>query len=414
MAKGTFRSLKVFNYRVWAGGALISNIGTWMQRTAQDWLVLTELTHHSATAVGVVMGLQFGPQLLLLPWTGYAADRFDRRKLLMATQAAMGVLALVLGLLVITGQVQLWQVDVLAFLSGCVSAVDGPARQTFVSDLVGDDGLSNAVALNSTSVNAAQMVGPAVAGVVIAAVGSGWAILINGASFGAVLASLFYLRRSELHPNTRASQARGNLMEGFRYVRSRPDIGAILWMLFLIGTFGMNFPIFISTMSVSVFHKGAGQYGLSTSIMAIGSVTGALLSARRAKPRIVLLSAGAALFGLGLAFAACMPSYALFCLALVVIGVAAQTFTTTANSTLQLSTEPAMRGRVMAIFFAIALGGTPIGAPIVGWVVDHFGPRWGLGVGAAAGLAAALIGILYLTRYREHTGPSLTDEETIP
>ena len=167
-------------------------------------------------------------------------------------------------------------------------------------------------------------------------------------------------------------------------------------------------------MSVSVFHKGAGQYGLSTSIMAIGSVTGALLSARRAKPRIVLLSAGAALFGLGLAFAACMPSYALFCLALVVIGVAAQTFTTTANSTLQLSTEPAMRGRVMAIFFAIALGGTPIGAPIVGWVVDHFGPRWGLGVGAAAGLAAALIGILYLTRYREHTGPSLTDEETIP
>lgn len=197
MAKDTFSSLRVFNYRVWTAGSFVSNVGTWMQRTAQDWLVLTELTHHSATAVGVVMGLQTGPQLLLLPWTGYAADRFDRRKLLIVTQAASGILALVLGLLVVTGLVQLWHVYVLAFLSGCVNAVDMPARQTFVSDLVGDEGLSNAVALNSTSMNVALMIGPAVAGIVIAAVGSGWAFLINASSFAAVLASLCSLRKSE-------------------------------------------------------------------------------------------------------------------------------------------------------------------------------------------------------------------------
>jgi MFS family permease len=397
----TFRSLRIFNYRLWAGGALISNVGTWMQRIAQDWLVLTELTHHSATAVGVVMGLQFGPQLLLLPWTGYAADRFDRRKLLMATQAAMGALALVLGLLVITGQVQLWHVDVLAFLSGCVNAVDGPARQTFVSDLVGDDDLSNAVALNSTSMNAAQMIGPAVAGVTIAAVGSGWAILINGASFGAVLASLFFLRMSELHPNARAGQARGNLAEGFRYVRSRPDIGAILWMLFLIGTFGLNFPIFISTMSVMIFHGGAGQYGFLTSVMAVGTLVGALLAAGRGKPRFGILPIAAAIFGIGFALAAIMPKAWLFGGALAIIGVSGMTFVNATSSLMQLSTPPVMRGRVMALRLAIGLGAVPIGAPIVGWVADDFGPRWALGVGAASGFAAAAVALRYLVS-RKH------------
>ena len=396
MKTATFRSLRIFNYRLWAGGALISNIGTWMQRTAQDWLVLTELTHHSATAVGVVMGLQFGPQLLLLPWTGYAADRFDRRNLLMATQAAMGMLALVLGVLVITGQIQLWHVDVLAFLSGCVSAVDGPARQTFVSDLVGDDDLSNAVALNSTSMNAAQMIGPAVAGVAIAAVGSGWAILINGASFGAVLASLFYLRMSELHPNTRAGQARGNLVEGFRYVRSRPDIGAILWMIFLIGTFGLNFPIFILTMSVKIFHGGADQYGFLTSVMAVGTLVGALLAAGRDKPRFGILPIAAAIFGIGFALAAIMPNAWLFGVALAIIGVSGMTFVNATSSLMQLSTPPVMRGRVMALRLAIGLGAVPIGAPIVGWVADTLGPRWALGVGAASGFAAAAVALRYL------------------
>ncbi len=400
MVKGTFRSLRVFNYRVWAGGALVSNIGTWMQRTAQDWLVLTQLTPHSATAVGIVMGLQFGPQLLLLPWTGYAADHFDRRKLMMATQAAMGVLALALGLLTITGLVQLWHVYVFAFLSGSVTAVDAPARQTFVSDLVEEHHLSNAVALNSTSFNLARMVGPAIAGVVIAAVGSGWAFLINAASFAAVLVSLGFLRVSELRVIARASRTRGSLLQGFAYVRSRDDLKAILWMLFLIGTFGLNFPIFISTMSVKVFHGGASQYGMLTSAMAVGTLAGALLAAGRERPRFRLLPVGAVVFGLGLAFAAITPNAWLFAVTLVIVGIAALTFTNATTSLMQLSTEPGMRGRVLALRLAVGVGTTPLGAPIVGWVADTFGPRWALAVGGASGMAAAGVALHYLMKLR--------------
>ena len=397
---GTFRSLRNFNYRVWASGAIVSNVGTWMQRTAQDWLVLTELTRHNATSVGIVMSLQFGPQMLLLPLTGYAADHFDRRKLLFATQAAMGSLALCLGLLTVTGIVQLWEVYVFAGLLGCVTAFDSPVRQTFVSDLVGESDLSNAVALNSTSFNAARMIGPAAAGLLIASVGTGWVFLINALSFVAVLGSLRMLRLSELHLKPRAVRSRGSFVDGFKYVWTRPDLKAALLMLFLIGTFGLNFPIFISTMSVTAFHAGASQYGLLSSTMAIGSVTGALLSARRARPRMALLLGAAAVFGVGCAAAAVMPNYVLFGMALVVIGVSTQTFTTSTNSLVQLSTEPAMRGRVIAILLAIALGGTPLGAPVVGWVADRFGPRWALGVGAASGIAAAFVGLLYLIKYR--------------
>jgi MFS family permease len=397
---GTFRSLQTFNYRMWAGGAFVSNVGTWMQRTAQDWIVLTQLTHHNATAVGVVMSLQFGPQVLLLPLTGFAADHLDRRKLLFVTQGSMGALALGLGVLTVAGLVQLWQVYVFAFLLGCVSAFDAPARQTFVSELVVEADVSNAVGLNSTSFNAARMIGPAIAGVLIAAVGSGWVFLINAASFVAVLCSLSLLRVDALHRTDRAHRTRGSLVEGFRYVWKRPDLKAMLLMLFLIGTFGLNFPIFISTMSVTVFHAGAGQYGVLSSVMAIGSVAGALLAARREKPHIAILLAGGAVFGFGCAMAAIMPNHWLFGLALVLIGVSAQTFTTTVNSMVQLSTEPAMRGRVVAILLAIALGGTPIGAPIVGWVADAWGPRWALGIGAASGFGAAIVGVCYLMKYR--------------
>lgn len=395
-----FRSLAGVNYRIWAAGAIVSNVGTWMQRTAQDWIVLTQLTHNNAAAVGFVMALQFGPQLLLLPVTGWAADHLDRRKLLMATQGAMGALGLGLGILTVTGAVQLWHVYIFALLLGVVAAFDAPARQTFVSELVAGPNLSNAVALNSASFNVARLIGPAVAGLLTAAVGAGWVFLINAASFGAVLLSLAMLRQEHLYRAERAKRARGGLVEGFRYVRRRPDIMVILVMVFLIGTFGLNFPIFISTMSVSVFHQGAGEYGILSSIMAIGSVVGALLSARRDRPRVSLLFAGAAFFGFGCALAAVMPTYWLFALALIVIGVSSQTLMTTANGTVQMTTDPVLRGRVMAIYMAIFMGGTPVGAPIVGWVADTFGPRWAMGVGAASGFAAALVGVFYLVKYR--------------
>ena len=395
---GVLRSLRGFNYRVWVAGAFVSNIGTWVQRTAQDWLVFTQLTDHDASAVGLVMALQFGPQLLLLPWTGFAADHFNQRKLLMVTQAAMGGLALALGVLTVTGVVQLWHVYIFAFLFGSAAAFDAPVRQTFVAELVGEADLHNAVALNSTSFNAARMIGPAVSGVTITAIGTGWAFLINGASFVAVLISLAVLRLAELRSNARAHLAKGSFTEGFRYVWSRPDLKAILVMLFLIGTFGMNFSIFISTMAVSVFHADALGYGLLSSIMAVGTVAGALLNARRERPRFSLLLVGAGVFGLGCTLAAVSPGYWFFAGALVIIGVAALTFNNTTNSLMQLSTEPAMRGRVMALRVSVALGGTPIGAPIVGWVANTFGPRWALGVGAASGFIAALVALWVLTR----------------
>lgn len=323
---GTFRSLRSTNYRIWAAGALVSYIGTWMQRTAQDWLVLTQLTPHNAAAVGIVMSLQFGPQLLLLPWTGFAADHYDQRKLLIATQATMGVLALTLGVLTVTGIVQLWQVYVFAFLSGCASAFDAPVRQIFVAELVGEKDLSNAIALNSTSFNMARMIGPAVAGLTIASVGTGWAFLLNGSSFFAVLASLFFLRVSGQHAKVRALRTKGSLTEGLRYVWARPDLKAILLMLFLIGTFGMNFPIFISTMAVTVFHTDARGYGLLTSTLAIGTIVGALLAAGRERPQFKSLLSGAAIFGVGCTLAALAPNYGLFAVALVIIGVGAMTF----------------------------------------------------------------------------------------
>lgn len=398
---GTFRSLRVRNYRLWAAGALVSNVGTWMQRTAQDWLVLTHLTDHNATAVGIVMALQFGPQLVLLPLTGLAADRLNRRKLLMFTQGAMGLLALGLGLLTISGAAQLWHVYVFALLLGCVAAFDAPARQTFVAELVSEADLSNAVALNSTSFNAARMVGPAVAGLVIAATGPGEAFLVNALSFIAVLGALACLRQRELFARGGTEGARkGSLMEGFRYVWARPDLRALLAMLFLVATFGLNFPIYISTMSVGAFHGGPGQYGVLSSVMAIGSVTGALMAARRQQPRFGLIMIGAAVFGFGCLAAALMPNLVGFGLALIVTGVAAQTLTTSTNSLVQLSTDPALRGRVIAILLATLLGSTPIGAPVVGWVADAFGPRWALGVAAASGLLSAAIGLRYLVKYR--------------
>jgi MFS family permease len=398
---GTFRSLRSFNFRLWTAGALVSNAGTGMQRVAQDWLVLTQLTHHNASALGIVMGLQFAPQLLLLPWTGLAADRLNQRKLLMLTQATMGVFALIMGVLTIAGVIRLWHVYVLAFLSGSGAALDAPVRQTFVAEMVGDEDLPNAVALNSTSFNASQMIGPAVAGLLIAKVGIGWAFLLNGLSFAAVLLSMSFFRLSELRASVRAHRTTSGFLEGFRYVWSKPDIRTILVMLFLIGTFGFNFPIFISTMAVNVFHSDARAFGLLSSILAVGSVSGALFAAGRRKPGLVSLAMGAGVLGMGFALAALAPGYWWFAAALAVSGAAALTFTNGTNSIMQLSTEPSMRGRVMALRVGVALGGMTIGAPIIGGVANYFGPRWSLAVGAGACFTATLVAVYVLARRKE-------------
>ncbi len=388
----TFRSLGIFNYRVLFFGAFISNIGTWMQRTAQDWIVLTKLTNHDAAAVGVTLALQFGPQLLLMPISGLIADRVNRRKLLVCTQLGMGILGLGLGLIVLANVATLWELYAFAFALGVVAAIDAPVRQTFVSELVSEKHIPNAVALNSASFNGARMIGPAVAGVLIAVIGSGWVFIINAASFAAMLAALALIRPGELNLSKKSAKRGGQIRAGWKYVGSRPDIVVVLIMVFLVGTFGFNFPIFTSTMALA-FHQGANGYGLLSSVMAIGSVLGSLLAARREKPRIFIVTLAAAGFGLSILTAALMPNYWSFAAVLIVVGLSSLTMMTSANAYVQTTTAPAMRGRVMALYMAIFAGGTPIGAPLVGWVANVAGPRWALGVGAAAGIAAAGVAI---------------------
>jgi MFS family permease len=389
-----FRSLAGRDYRVWFVGALVSNIGAWMQATAQNWVVLTELTANDALAVGITMALQFAPQLLLVPITGLIADRFERRKILMVTQTCLMLLGLALGLLLILGHAQLWHLYGFALALGIVNAVDTPARQTFVADLVSGSNMSNAVALNSASFNAARMIGPAVAGLLIVLVGSGWVFVINAATFLAVLVALWMLRGMHVRRMPRVS-SRGQFVAGFRYVAGRPDLVIVFVIVFIIGAFGMNFPIFSSTMAVE-FGRGAGEYGLLNSIIAIGSLTGALLAARRerARMRVIILASG--FFGVAALLAALMPTFWTFAASTILIGFGAVTILTTANGYVQTTTEPDLRGRVMALYMAILVGGTPVGAPIVGAVAAEWGPRWALGLAAIAAGAAALIGLGWL------------------
>jgi MFS family permease len=391
----TFRALKHFNYRIWVAGALVSNLGTWIQRTAQTWLVLTYLTNKNATAMGITLSLQFGPSLVLLPWTGFVADHYNQRRVLILTQAALGLVALALGTLTLTGAVELWHVYMLALLQGCFIAFDAPVRQTFVGELVGTKDLPNAVALNSTSFNAARMIGPALAGIMIASIGTGWSFIANGLSFGAVLISLMLLRTNELHPIARASRASGSLMGGVRYILQRHDLTANIIMLFFIGTFGLNFQLFISVMATQVFNADASQFGRLNSIMAVGTVVGGLVAAG-SEPRFGKLISSTLMFSLGCGLAALAPGYWFFAAMLVPIGIASLTFTNTSNSLMQINTDPDMRGRVLALRMAIVAGCTPLGAPLVGWVADSFGPRWSLAVATVSGLIAAAVALWYM------------------
>lgn len=389
----TFASLSIRNYRIYALGAIVSNVGTWMGRVAQDWVVLTELTDHSASALGIVTGLQFLPMLVLAPWTGAVVDRYPKRVLLYVTQAALGLAALAGGVLVVTGTAALWHFYLLALVTGIATAFDNPTRQTFVSEMVPRERLSNAVALNSASFNLGRLIGPAVAGLVIAGIGSGQALLVNSLSFVTVIVALLSMRASELTPAPRVT-GRGSALEGLRYVRGRPDIVLVMVLIFVLGTFGMNFQITIALMATQVFGKGAEQYGLLGSVMAIGSLSAALLAARRSEPRLRVLLLSLVGFTFAATGAALAPTYATFAVALPACGLTALTAMTTANAMVQMRTEATMRGRVMALYMAIFFGGTPLGAPIIGWIGDVLGPRWTIGIGAAAvGITLVVVSI---------------------
>lgn len=382
----TFHSFRYVNYRLWFTGAFVANIGTWMQRVAQDWLVLTVLSNDSGIAVGVTTALQFAPALFLSAWAGLLADRLDRRKLLMATQVGMGVLAGALGLLVMSGSAQLWHVYVFAGLLGCVSAIDGPARQTFVADMVPADRLANAVGLNSASFNAARMIGPGLAGLLIAWVGTGWVFMINAVTFAATIVALARMRVDELQPVPHVARGKGQIREAMRYVRRRSDIIVVMVVVGVVSTFGLNFQLTSAVMARTEFGKGPGEYGILGSVLAIGSLSGALLAARRERPRVRLVVGSALAFGVASGVMALMPTYPLYALATIPVGFASLTMLTTANATIQMSTAPAMRGRVLALYIVVFLGATPVGSPVVGWVAETFGARWSIGIGSIASL----------------------------
>ncbi|QAY63596.1 MFS transporter [Xylanimonas allomyrinae] len=380
----TFTSLRQPNYRLWFGAALVANVGTWMQRVGQDWVVLTHLTNNSGTAVGITTALQFLPFLLLSPYAGLLADRLPRRKLLMATQAAMGVLAFVLAALTLSGTVQLWHVYTLAFLLGVASAIDSPVRQTFVAELVPADNLPNAIGLNSASFNAARLIGPGAAGLLIAAVGAGWVFLINGVSFAATIVALAVMNTATLRVLPSAPRSKGQIREAMRYVRGRSDIVMIMAVMAVVSMFGLNFQLTSAMMARVEFGKGAGEFGVLGSVLAIGSLTGALLAARRERPRVRLVLGAGLAFAVATTLNALMPtfwSYLIFC---VPVGLSSLTMMTAANATLQTSVDPAMRGRVMALYMMVFQGATPIGSPLVGWIGSQFGPRWSILVGSIA------------------------------
>ncbi|GAA3229802.1 MFS transporter [Streptomyces thermocoprophilus] len=382
-----FSSLKIRNYRLFFLGQVVSNTGTWMQRIAQDWLVLG-LTG-SATAVGVTTALQFLPMLLFGLYGGVLVDRLPKRRTLLFTQSAMAVTGLALAVLTLSGHVQVWHVYLAAFLVGLATVLDNPARQSFVTEMVGRDQLQNAVSLNSANFQSARLVGPAVAGLMITGVGTGWAFLFNGLSFVAPITGLLLMRARELHVIEPAPRGEGQLREGLRYVAGRPELIWPIALVGFIGTFGFNFPVYLSAFADDVFHAGAGSYSLFNTLMAVGSLVGALLAARRGTARMRVLIVAAVTFGVLEMIAALAPSLWLFALFMAPIGMFGMTVNVTANTSVQMATDPAMRGRVMALYMMVFMGGTPIGAPIAGWITDTYGVRAGLAVGGAVSALAA-------------------------
>ncbi len=400
----TFRSLHNRNYRLYAMGGVVSNTGTWMQRVAQDWLVVL-LAVNTGTALGITTGLQFLPALLLSPYAGLVADRVPKLTLLKITQSVMALTALLLGVLAVTGAAQVWHVYVLALVLGVGSAFDAPARQSFVSEMVGPEELSNAVGLNSASFNAARLAGPALAGLLIGLFGggvaaTGWVILINGLSYGAVLLALRSMVAADLHTTEREPRHKGQIRDAVRYLRGRPDLMLVLCVVFFAGTFGLNFQMTSALMATQVFHKGAAEYGLLGSVMAIGSLTGALLAARRNRVRLRLVVLAALCFGGVEILAGLMPTYLTYAAIVPLLGLTALTMITAANTTMQLATAPGLRGRVMALYLMVFLGGTPLGAPFIGWVGEQFGARWTLIGGGGLTILGVLGAVALFTRGR--------------
>ena len=412
----TFSSLAVPNYRRYFTGQAISLIGTWMQTTAQAWLVLT-LTN-SATDLGLVVALQTLPVLLLGPYGGVIADRVDKRRLMIVLQSLMGVQALVLGLLTLTHRVTFTDVCVLAVVLGLNNCFENPSRQAFVLEMVGPSDLRNAVSLNSTLVNAARAVGPAVAGLLIASVGTGWCFMINAVSFVAVVTSLTTMDRTTLQPAPPTARGRGQLREGFRYVARTPELAVPLLMMGLVGMLAYEFQVTLPVAAKQVFHGGAEVYGVMTAAMGIGAVVGGLMTAARGKTGLRAMVMASTVFGVVITFAALAPVLAAEFVALAMVGYASVSFLSMGNSTLQLATDPQMRGRVMALWSVAFLGSTPIGGPAIGWVTEQDGARVGLGVGAASCFVAAGLGAIAVRRLRnraaarerEADSPAIADE----
>jgi len=394
----TFRSLRIRNYRLYFLGQAVSWIGTWMQSVAQAWLVLT-LTH-SGVAIGLTLALQYGPILVLGPWGGVLADRFDKRKLLLGTQTSAGLLALILGILTVTQVVEPWMVFVVAGLFGLVTALDNPARQSFIVEMVGKQDIPNAVSLNSVLMNSARVIGPGLAGLLIATVGTGPCFLINAASYIAVVVALWMMRPGELLRGEPAPRAKGQLREGLAYVARTPTLRRPLLLMFVVGMFGFNFATLLPLFATESLHQGPGGYGVLFSAMGLGAVAGGLVIAFRGSVGDRLMAAGAAAFGMGVVVESLMPTLPWALLAMLPVGVANTVFISTSNALLQAHATPAMRGRVMALFGMVFLGTTPLGAPLAGWAAEAFGPRVALGLSGAICVVAAGVTGLAIRRAR--------------